>query len=202
MSSSTVTLRPAEHADTRAVVQTHLASFDGFFLSTLGPRFLRLFYEGMIDVESGVLIVAVDGNRIVGFVGGATEQIGFYGSLLKTRAIRFAFAAAVAGLRTPTAIPRLIRARQRSSGHADTPLGSCLMTLGVLPGQEGRGIGQSLVNEFESEISRIGERSYCLTTDADKNDRTNRFYESLGFVRTRVITTPEGRQLNEYRRSW
>ena len=202
MSSSSVTLRSAEAADAWEVVQAHLASFDGFFLSTLGPRFLHHFYEGMIEIESGVLIVAIHGNRIVGFVGGATEQVGFYGSLLKTRAIRFAVAAALAGLRNPRAIPRLMRAKQRGDGHVDTPPGPCLMTLGVLPGQEGRGIGQSLVNEFQTEISRAGGHSYCLTTDAEANERTNEFYESLDLVLSRVITTPEGRRLNEYTKSW
>lgn len=76
------------------------------------------------------------------------------------------------------------------------------MTLGVQPGQEGRGLGQSLVRAFEGALEASGSKSYCLTTDADDNDRTNRFYESLGLAMTRVIVTPEGRRLNEYQRSW
>ena len=44
--------------DLDQVVATHLASFPGFFLSALGPRFLREFYAALIRHPQGHLYVA------------------------------------------------------------------------------------------------------------------------------------------------
>lgn len=198
MTDTMTTVRSATSADVPMVVDTHLRSFEGFFLSSLGPRFLKTFYEGVLDVESGILLVAVRDGEVIGFVGGSTEQVGFYGELLRTRRAPFIRAAAGAALRHPATIRRLVRARRRASGDDQTPAGPCLMTLGVLPRAEGRGAGRQLVAAFERELRQRGANRVALTTDAVDNDRTNRFYTGLGFVLSRVIVTPEGRHLNEY----
>ena len=198
-----LTVRVAEASDSREIVATHMSSFPGFFLSTLGPRFLRHFYEGISETDSGVLLVAVDSDRrILGFVGGAIDQVGFYQTLLRERLFRFLLASIVAVVRHPKAIPRLLRARSRGADNETNARGACLMTLGVRPEAGGRGIGQSLVREFENHLAHAGETSYILTTDAEGNDRVNAFYKSLGLELRRVITTPEHRRLNEYHRSW
>ena len=43
-----------------------------------------------------------------------------------------------------------------------------------------------------------GVSSVSLTTDRDNNERTNDFYQKLGFELARTYVTPEGRAMNEY----
>lgn len=191
------TVREARRDDLEAVVEVHLASFSGFFLSTLGPRFLREFYAALIDHPGGVLLVGVNDGDVVGFVGGAREQVGFYADLLAGRKWRFVWAALPAVMRRPSVGRRVVRGRQRAEG-VDTLAGPCLMTIGVRPQREGGGVGRALVAGFEAELRSLGESTYCLTTDADNNDRTNDFYRRLGMHKRRVLETPEGRRLNEF----
>jgi ribosomal protein S18 acetylase RimI-like enzyme len=193
-----ITFRGARDEDVLSIVSVHMASFDGFFLSSLGSRFLREFYRGFIRVEEGILIVAEAPHGVVGFVGGTSDQAGFYSKLFHGRKRQFIFEAGIAAVRHPSAIPRLFRARRRSRGQLETLPGACLMTLGVSPGLEGKGIGKSLVRGFAQSLNSRGIGTYSLTTDADANDRTNGFYRSLGLRLERVVTTAEGRRLNEY----
>jgi predicted N-acetyltransferase YhbS len=68
----------------------------------------------------------------------------------------------------------------------------------VRPSSEGKGIGRQLVLAFCQALAARGVESVCLTTDRDRNDRVNRFYQQLGFRLSRSYVTPEGRAMNEY----
>lgn len=75
------------------------------------------------------------------------------------------------------------------------------MSLGVDPKLQSRGVGRALVGAFEEELRHRGCAAYWLTTDESANDAANNFYTRLGFLRSRVVVTPEGRHLNEYTKS-
>lgn len=195
MSSS---VRNAIAEDLPAVVAVHLASFPNFFLSELGPRFLGQFYAGLLEHPEGILIVATSENGVIGVVGGASHQVSIYADLLRKRKWQFALAAIPAVVRRPRSAMRVLRARRRAHGDDATPAAACLMTIGVDPATQGAGTGQKLVAAFEAAVRSAGADTYCLTTDARENVRTNRFYDRLGMTMTRVITTREGRHLNEY----
>lgn len=196
-----IVLRPAERTDILQVVEVHLESFRGFFLSSLGPGFLRVFYESLCLVDQGILLVAVIDDEVVGFVGGATDQVGLYRAMLAKRKLQFIYAATVAAIRRPAAIRRLVRARRRAQGEIDYMPGASLMTLGVSPTHGRKGIGGRLVAAFSATLAETGVAQFSLTTDAIENDGVNHFYLSLGFTLERVLVTGEGRRLNEYVRS-
>src|SRR5690606_33841532 len=107
-----------------AVVRTHLRSFPGFFLSFLGPQFLSLFYQGLIDSHHGLLLVAKNGENVVGFVGGVTDESAFFAELLRTQKWAFAAAAGKAWLRKPAIGPRLWRTRRRDTNTTSTSVAS------------------------------------------------------------------------------
>jgi ribosomal protein S18 acetylase RimI-like enzyme len=186
----------SQHVDD--VVRIHLAEFPGFFLSFLGPRFLRLFYREILAEPGQVSLVAVDGARVVGFVTGLDEQSRFFGRLLRRRLFAFAWASLSAALRHPSIIPRLLRALTYSRGTQDAAAQALLMTIAVAAESSGQGIGQHLVREFLGEMRAKGVESVSLTTDRDDNERTNAFYRALGFQLARTYTSPTGRDLNEY----
>ncbi|KAA1425344.1 GNAT family N-acetyltransferase [Mumia zhuanghuii] len=196
-----VTARPAVVEDLSAIVSVHRGAFPDFFLTSLGSGFLRTFYRGLVDVDSGVLLVAVGGGgRILGFVGGSEDRRAFYHTLIRRRGWRFAIAALPAVVRHPSMLRRVVRGRRRASEHE--PIPGSLMSLAVAPDSRSLGVGERLVSAFERELRLRGCSAYALTTDASDNEAVNAFYSRLGLVRSRVLVTPEGRRLNEYARIW
>jgi GNAT superfamily N-acetyltransferase len=192
-----------EKGDVRGVVDVHLRSFPGFFLSFLGPAFLRQLYLGIVDDPAGLAFVSENLNensgQLDGFIAGTSQPAGFYRRLLHQRWWRFGLASVIPALRSPRIIPRLLRAFTLSSTSAAYgERGALLMSLAVSPDRQSGGLGAALVEAFVEEAKRRGATSVFLTTDRLDNDAVNAFYIRRGFSLTRTFTTPEGREMNEY----
>lgn len=195
----TLAVRPMRGPDVGAVVDVHLRSFPGFFLSFLGPSFLRQLYHGIVADPTGVAFVVEEGGRITGFVAGTTEPGGFYGRLLRQRLLRFALASVWPFLRRPAILPRLLRALRRPAESSACPSGSALlMSIAVAPESQTGGRGAMLVRAFLDETRSKGAKRIVLTTDAAGNDAVNQFYLRQRFTLNRTFQTPEGRAMNEY----
>jgi ribosomal protein S18 acetylase RimI-like enzyme len=193
-----LTIRPMQPGDLPEVVAAHLQSFPGFFLTFLGPEFLKLLYQNIMLDKDGIALVACDNNRINGFVAGVLHQSGFYRQLVKRHKWAFARASLGAILKKPSIMPRLWRALRRSAEARASAADACLMSIAVRPESEGQGIGQQLVRAFCWELDQRSIPAVCLTTDHDHNERVNQFYQRLGFQLYQVFTTLEGRAMNEY----
>lgn len=195
-----ITITPMRDAHVSDVVNVHLASFRGFFLTELGPAFLRAYYRGAVRDPSATALVAMSGGRVVGFVVGSGEPGGFYGRLLRRGWLRFGVAALPAVLRRPAVVGRVLRA-VRKPAQAATPAGVAgLYSLAVSPDGQGRGVGGALVERFCAELDDAGSERVRLETDASGNDAVNAFYRAHGFDQAREYTTPEGRRMLEYER--
>ena len=188
-----------KHGHISKVVEVHLAGFLGFFLTFLGPSFLRELYSSLIEDPYGVCLVALEADEVVGFAAGTSRSSGIYSRLMRQRLIRFALAVLPAVLKKPTIIPRLLRGvtDPQSQPASDEKRGR-LMSIAVDPQQQGKGIGKLLVSEFLELASQRGARQVDLTTDKVDNQPTNLFYQRLGFIIERSYTTPEGREMNQY----
>lgn len=186
-------------SDVSRVVDVHLSSFPGFFLSFLGPRFLSLFYTGVCTAPEGIAFVYLnEAGESAGFVAGTANPGGFYTRLLKKNWLKFALASIIPVLSKPSVIGRLARAVYHPS---DNPIGNDvagLFSIGVLPELQGTGAGKKLVQAFLEEAKIRGCKRVFLTTDRDSNDVVNAFYTKLGFAIERQFVTPEGRRMNEY----
>lgn len=185
--------------DVPAVTAVHLASFPRFFLSSLGPRFLRELYAGIVaDPASFILVTRADGG-MVGFVAGTVDSRGLYYRLIRCRLFSFAWAAAPSVAQRPVIAFRILRALAKPmESRGDAEKGALLMSIAVSPGCAGRGVGAALVAAFAEEARRRGSRAIWLTTDAVGNDRVNAFYRRCGFAPRRTFATPEGRTMVEY----
>ena len=184
--------------DVREVVSIHRRSFQGFFLSFLGENFLALFYNGVILSPQGLAWVYEGDKRIEGFICGAIDPSGFFRSLLKKKWRHFAFASLGAVVKRPSIIPRLLRAVRHPSSSPGGMDKVELMSIGVDPETQSKGIGKSLVHHFLDTCRTAGVREVNLTTDRWENEKVNRFYQNLGFILKRSYTTPEKREMNEY----
>ena len=187
------------HSDVGESVAIHLRAFPGFFLSQLGRRFLLCLYEEILKDPSGIAFVCRQSGRVQGFVAGTTDPRGFYRRLLAGRWRRFALASVIPVVRSPLIVPRLLGAFRRPEEEPDAEGCGLLMSIGVDPQTQANGIGTMLVNEFLAECQRRGLSAVHLTTDRFENDRVNQFYSRLGFTVSRIVTTPQGRIMNDYR---
>lgn len=198
MSSTIPVIEVMTSRDVLRVVAVHLDAFPTFFLSTLGPHFLRVYYSGIVTDEAGIAFVARSDEQVVGFVVGAIEVRTFYRRLRNRSWWRFALAALPVVLRRPKLARRLLRGLSHPETHAMTPTSAGLFSLAVTPAGQGHGIGGALVASFLREAARRGAQDVRLTTDADNNDAVNRFYARQAFTIERTFTTPEGRRMHEY----
>jgi GNAT superfamily N-acetyltransferase len=187
-----------QSADVDDVIRVHKDGFQGFFLTFLGPAFLREFYAGVCEDPSGIAIV-YDDDSVSGFVVGTVEPSGFYKRLIQKRWWKFGLASLKPVLIRPSIVPRLLRALTLPGKTANTQLRmGTLMSLAVMQGSNGKGIGKQLVTSFLENCQERQVEIVNLTTDALGNDSTNEFYRKMGFTISKVFVTPEGRLMNEY----
>lgn len=197
-----VVIRQAEATDIHSIVRMHGRAFPGFFMTALGPSWLRAYYMMVREYPKGVLLVGESAGQEVGFVAGFIDPSDFY-SRLRARRLRLAFACAVGVLRSPYLVLRLLRTAGQLEGRSDT---STMRSAGVAelssvaidPRWRGRGYGRELIGAFVQTARVRGALEVRLTTDARDNDQVNGIYSSAGFRLTRCFEKTKGRLVNEY----
>lgn len=193
-----ITIQSMLRDDVKEVTNVHIRSFEGFFLSFLGPRFLYQLYRSIVEDPNGIAYVAKKDGKIVGFAAGSTKTRELYKKMIKRRVFAFAWASFGAFLRKPGILFRLLRAFRMPAEKDVIPNCGTLMSIAVLPEAQGYGIGKELVHIFLEDARHHSVNCVLLTTDRENNEYTNAFYRKLGFSVVRHYETPEGRSINEY----
>jgi ribosomal protein S18 acetylase RimI-like enzyme len=151
------------HEDVTAIVAVYMDSFQHFFLTFLGARFLHALYSHTLALPEAVGFVAVDDVKgLVGFVIGVTSQTGFYRKLLRDHWLDFALASAGLTLRRPTIIPRLLRALRKPEEAAKSAAECLLMSIAVRPDAPGYRWGERLVQSFLVEAQKRVLEKYTI----------------------------------------
>lgn len=193
-----VTVRHATDGDLTQIVLTHQTAFPGFFLTQLGPGFLRAYYRLILAFDGGILLIADCNGKVAGFVAGFLRPERFYRKMSRCK-LHFAVPVLLGILRKPGNLPRVLERARRLKGQRPPSGMDCeLSSVGVDRGFAGMGIGKQLVRAFLEEASKRGAKGVYLTTDAINNEPVNAFYQRLGFQLIRTFTTAEGRRMNEY----
>jgi ribosomal protein S18 acetylase RimI-like enzyme len=198
-----VNIRPACGEDLDAIVGVHLRAFEGFPLTTLGPRFISELYQGFLTIGDGRLLVAEVNGKIVGVVAGTFAPDRFFRRLMAARWFRFGLAAIGAVTRRPRVVlPRLVAAiRYRGDPPSGLTAAGLLSSIAVDPQFSGLGIGTMLITAYCDEALKQGLRFVYLTTDRDGNESTNFFYRRHGFKVESQLRRPNGRVLIRYVRT-
>jgi colanic acid biosynthesis glycosyl transferase WcaI len=195
------TISPIQSEKIDQIVKIHLSAFPDFFLTFLGPRFLKEFYSSFVIDPAGIGFVVQDAktSQVCGVIVGPLNPAGYFKRLLKRRWWAFCFASLAAVLKKPAAIKRLYRAIYYRGDTLPHSQGlSLLSSIAVSPDLQSTGLGRVLVNVFIKEVQHRGGKGVFLTTDAENNDHVNRFYAQLGFTLESSFNTPEGRKMNRY----
>ena len=197
-----VDCRNALTEDAESIVQLHILAFPGFFLTSLGPQFLRILYAGFIKSDYGICIVAREGYELVGFVTGTAEPARFFKSLLMKEGGPLAVAAVPTLLGNPVTVVRKCFGALFHRGEKPRELpGAALLTgIAVAPEAGGRGVGQVLMRAFCHEASGRGSDCVYLLSDVT-NQRANSFYSKCGFRLWDTVKRPGNRIMNRWSRS-
>ena len=181
------------------VVDIHMQSFTGFFLTFLGKGFLKQLYKVFIEHENSGLLVAVENDKIIGFLAYSGDLSSFYKYLLKRHFLPLAWHAGIAFIRKPKIFLRLIRAFSYSEDAKRDEKYVELSSIGVLPEMAGKGVGTQLMRSLKRKVDGEKYRYIKLETDAENNEAANSFYRKNEFMLDHEYVTYEGRKMNEYR---
>jgi ribosomal protein S18 acetylase RimI-like enzyme len=192
-------IRPSTIEEAPALAKVHREAFPGFFLTSLGERFLTQLYRSFASSAQAICLVACSDDAIVGFVAGPLRPKAFFRQLLVARGPAFAVAAIPSLLRNPMPVARRLVAAVFYRGEAPAQSGAALVSsICVTPSAQGGGVAGRLLEEFCSAASARGARYVYLTTDRDANDRANAFYERAGFSLEAEVARDGERVMNRY----
>lgn len=191
---------PQEREVIRRIVEIHMETFEGFFLTFLGRGFLRQMYGAYCAHEaSGLLAAFDDRGEVVGFLAWSSQLSALYRQMIRTRLIPFAWYSLGALVRNPAVFMRLARAFLKPGEARRQEAYVELASIGVAPEAKRQGVGSALIEALKQRVD-FGRYAYItLETDAKDNDAANCFYRHNGFALARSYTTHEGRAMNEYR---
>ena len=174
---------PARPQDVPSVVHVHIAAFPGFFLTSLGPAFLRTMYRAFLSNAGGVFVVARANQDVQGFAVGVLESTGKDRALALRYLPQFLISVIPGFIKNPIKVSRRILSQFFAVGEQITipDDAAVLRSIGILPDARGTGIAGDLLREFERCSFIKGARSVALTTDALDNARAITFYQKNGY---------------------
>lgn len=168
--------------DVLSVVELHMKSFDGFFLSKLGENFLRVFYEKLRTNDRSMLIGAYEESVLVGFCAFTTSSAGYYSHLIRKNIIVFSLIGLKLLLSRPYSLIRILKNLKKESNKInDKGDYAELLSIGILPNKQGTGIGKKLLLKMEDELLTRKCKCVSLTTDFDQNIKAINVYKSMGY---------------------
>jgi len=173
-------IRNIEKKDISKIVSIHLASFSNFFLTSLGPNFLRVYYSSYLKLDCSVCLCAEIDGEIVGFVFGTLKPDGFNRKLFVNNFFSFTGVLIKILLRNRKSIIRIFR---NANKQRNTLLNnfSELFSIAVDPNYIGKGIGKNLLSYYEKVVIENKMSSIILTTDYFNNANTLNFYFNCGY---------------------
>lgn len=178
-----ITIRKATVEDVKAIVKIHEQAFPDFFLTTLGSRFLNLYYKCMCKCGDAITLCAEEDGVINGFATSSYFSHGFNTSLIKKNLFKFGLMGIELLFTKPKAILRLVKnLDKKAEDYAVEDKGEYaeLYSIAVKPGIQGSGIGKKLLTATEEDVAKHNSK-ISLTTDFYNNDKTIGFYHSLGY---------------------
>lgn len=178
-----VIIKKAQLSDVEGIVTIHQQAFKEFFLTSLGEKFLKLYYSTFITSGEGVVYCAAKDNEMVGFSACSYISRGFNTSLIKKNLIKFAIEALRLLFCKPKSLIRLAKNMNKETKDAtieDDGEYAELYSIAVSPSCQGGGYGRKLLMATEEDVKQHNNK-VSLTTDYYNNDKTIAFYRALGY---------------------
>ena len=177
-----IEIREALPTDIERIVDVHNAAFKDFFLTSLGSRFLALYYRSVLMHPRGVLLVSDNGEGVIGFCAGTVLSAGFNSSLIKSNFSSYVIEGLKLLLTNPVSLWHLFKNfSKENSNVGDKGEYAELLSIAVDPNTQRSGAGKSMLLALEEEAKKRGGKQLSLTTDYNDNEKAIGFYQSLGY---------------------
>jgi ribosomal protein S18 acetylase RimI-like enzyme len=173
-------VRPMTLSDIDAVVEIHVTALPEYFLTSLGRKFLALYYREVVASKLGISLVFVRDGRVLGFVTGEFSPGRFYRELFLRRWLAFGFRTLAAVVRRPVILVRIARELWHRVEAPRSEDVARLASLAVLPEVEGRGYGLALVAAAIEHVRRHGGTVIRLEVKQENQSLLDA-YRRMGF---------------------
>jgi len=172
----------AQKNEHRYLADIHLDAFIGFFLSSLGKRFLNAYYNAALKSDESIAVCAIDDDlQIQGFGTGCVISKGYHKRLIFKNLFTFLFQGIIILFSNPKALMRLFRNMDKITNKNDDGNYAELISIGVTHKCKGAGVGKALIKMFEGEAKSRGCKKITLTTDYYNNEEVVNFYLHSGY---------------------
>ncbi len=183
-----VIISKAESSDIEGICKVHIESFEGYFATLLGKKFLTIFYNHYLNCPENILIVAKRENGIIcGFAAGTTDvstfNKGFFWENLGTL-IGITINKIITEKRIwhhifeKRALLKEILKRNKSKNkfYNKDHLVAVVYSIAVLKEFRGTGVAMDLLNTIANEIEKKGV-GFCRLGTYLNNKRAINFYK-------------------------
>lgn len=176
-------IREIESNEIGQVLTVHQKAFEGFFLTSLGENFLKIYYNAIRENDRGILLGCFDNEQLLGFCAASTLSAGFNSYLVKKDFIKFAGIGMRLLFSKPKGLIRLFKNfTKKNLNISDNGQYAELLSIGVGPMTQGKGVGRLLLTALEKELkNQKGVKELSLTTDYYNNEKTLKFYKALNY---------------------
>jgi ribosomal protein S18 acetylase RimI-like enzyme len=175
-------IRDLNISEVKKIVEVHEKSFKGFFLTSLGGKFLQTYYTSCVNNSMTVGIGLFDNyGNLHGFATGTVQSLGYHKNLFLQSPLAFLKSILYVSVRRPKIILRLAKNMNKKSDKKDDKQYAELLSIAVMPNSKGSGHGKILLEEFEKKVKNRGASKIALTTDFENNDSVVNFYKKGGY---------------------
>lgn len=171
-----------DYNSSELMAKVHSESFPKFFLTTLGQRFLSIFYSSLLSEEQTISWGIKENDILIGFFVATENSDGLYKKIFIKNFFQFLIPLLTAFFKNINLLFRLIKSFNSTKAHR-VPIDykASLLSICILPTSSGKGLGKLLISKLENELIQRNILKYYLTTDADSNESTNIFYQKNQF---------------------
>jgi ribosomal protein S18 acetylase RimI-like enzyme len=191
-------VRVLQAKDSKLMAKLHVLAFPNFFLTTLGEKFLRTFYEKTLKSKNGFGTGVFEENKLISFALGTDQIIGFYKSLIKKNGFSLLFAAFPKLVSNPRNVLRILKNLSGNSENFQPDVGGWLLSICTDPRYQGVGVSQQCISAFEKLAKEKPLGQIWLTTDYQQNERANLFYRKMDYQLASTFTNANNRKMNLY----
>ena len=177
---------PAHNGHFQSVAGLHASGITEGFLSTMGIHFLTVLYRGIARAEGSGVLVALEQDRVLGFIAYARDIKTCYRQVLMSGWPALTFAM-VPNAFNPSIYRKVIETllypfKQHDSSPESAVPGAELLSMAVDENARGKGIGRLLIAALDKEMSSMNIDGYNVVTHGI-DGRSNAFYLSCGFIK-------------------
>lgn len=162
------------------IASLHIRGISTGFISSLGENFVTSLYEAIAKDENSFGVVAVEDDKVLGFVSFSTSLSGLYKHLILTKGFSFAFILArrMFSFRVFKKVIDniLYPSKMKKAGLPSAEL----LSIVIDPKAQGKGIATQLVEKGLQECKSRSIDEVKVLVSAD-NRPANKLYKKLGF---------------------